>query len=143
MDDAPCPLRDLPPARDLESTAVLKALAAASRALAELKGTARTIPNQGILIDSLALQEAKASSEIENIVTTQDELFQSGLFPEEPGSPAAKEVSRYREALRLGYERLLATEGLIPNTALVEMYRRGVGASLGVLTHSQGCASSR
>ncbi|MHA6264451.1 Fic/DOC family N-terminal domain-containing protein [Arenibacterium sp. CAU 1754] len=58
---------------------VLKALAAANRALAELKGRAATIPNQGVLIDTLALQEAKASSEIENIVTTQDELFQVDL----------------------------------------------------------------
>ncbi len=57
----------LPPAVDLETVPVLKALAAANRALAELKGRAATIPNQGILIDTLALQEAKASSEVENI----------------------------------------------------------------------------
>ena len=55
---------------------MLKALARANRALAELKGRAATIPNQTILIDTLALQEAKASSEIENIVTTRDNLFQ-------------------------------------------------------------------
>ncbi|WP_198135716.1 Fic/DOC family N-terminal domain-containing protein [Sagittula stellata] len=54
---------------------MLKALTRASRALSDLKGQAKTIPNQGILIDTLALQEAKASSEIENIATTQDELF--------------------------------------------------------------------
>ncbi|WP_458879489.1 Fic/DOC family N-terminal domain-containing protein [Arenibacterium sp. CAU 1754] len=70
---------DLPPAVALETVPVLKALAAANRALAELKGRAATIPNQGVLIDTLALQEAKASSEIENIVTTQDELFQVDL----------------------------------------------------------------
>jgi Fic family protein len=69
---------------------VLKALAKANRALAELKGLARSVPNQGILIDTLALQEAKASSEIENIVTTQGELFQSELFPEAPDSAAPR-----------------------------------------------------
>jgi len=77
-------LPSLPPPIDLETVPILKALAAANRALAELKGRAATIPNQGTLIDTLALQEAKASSEIENIVTTQDELFQAELFPEGP-----------------------------------------------------------
>lgn len=68
-------LPNLPPPVELETLRVLKALSKANRALAELKGRAATIPNQGILIDTLALQEAKSSSEIENIVTTQDELF--------------------------------------------------------------------
>lgn len=116
-------LPDLPPPVELETVPVLKALARANRALAELKGRAATIPNQGILIDTLALQEAKASSEIENIVTTQDELFQVELFPEGPGSPAAKEVALYRDALRLGLRRLHETGGLIPNNALIDMFR--------------------
>ena len=114
---------DLPPPVVLETVPVLKALASASRALANLKGQARTIPNQGILIDTLALQEAKASSEIENIVTTQDELFQADLFPDDPQSPAAKEVALYRDALRLGYARLSETGGLIPNSTLIDMFR--------------------
>jgi Fic family protein len=116
-------LPTLPPSVDLETVPVLKALNRASRALADLKGQARTIPNQGILIDTLALQEAKASSEVENIVTTQDELFQADVFPDEPQSPAAKEVARYRDALRLGHRRLLETEGLIPNSTLIDMFR--------------------
>lgn len=70
----------LPPPVSLETVPVLKALNLASRALADLKGRARTIQNQGILIDTLALQKAKASSEVENIVTTQDELFQADVF---------------------------------------------------------------
>lgn len=113
----------LPPPVELETVRVLKALNLASRALADLKGQARTIPNQGILIDTLALQEAKASSEVENIVTTQDELFQADLFPDDPQSPAAKEVARYRDALRLGLSRLLETGGLIPNSTLIDMFR--------------------
>jgi len=116
-------LSTLPPPVDLETVKVLKALNLASRALADLKGQARTIPNQGILIDTLALQEAKASSEVENIVTTQDELFQADLFPDDPQSPAAKEVARYRDALRLGLNRLLETGGLIPNSTLIDMFR--------------------
>jgi Fic family protein len=121
----------LPPAANLETVRVLKALNRASRALADLKGQAKTIPNQGILIDTLALQEAKASSEIENIVTTQDELFQADLFPDDPQSPAAKEVARYRDALRLGYARLLETDGLIPNSVLIDVYRLLKGRSDG------------
>jgi Fic family protein len=113
----------LPPPVEIETVRVLKALTKASRALADLKGHARTIPNQGILIDTLALQEAKASSEVENIVTTQDELFQADLFPDDPQSPAAKEVALYRDALRLGYARLRDTGGLIPNSALIDMFR--------------------
>ncbi len=113
----------LPPPGNLETVPVLKALAKANRALAELKGRAATIPNQGILIDTLALQEAKASSEIENIVTTQDELFQADLQLEGPDSPAAKEVALYRDALKLGYDRLLTSGGLITNRTLIEIFR--------------------
>lgn len=63
---------------DFQTPELLKALVAAHRHLAELKGCAASIPNQAILINTLALQEAKASSEVESYVTTQDELFQAG-----------------------------------------------------------------
>lgn len=122
---------DLPPHVELETVRVYKALTHASRALADLKGQAKTIPNQGILIDTLALQEAKASSEVENIVTTQDELFQADLFPEDPQSPAAKEVALYRDALRLGFKKLSETGGLIPNSILIDMFRLLKGRSDG------------
>jgi len=114
---------DLPPKAALETEQVLRAAAKAHRHLAELKGRASGIPNQGILIDTLFLQEAKASSEIENIVTTQDELFQASLFPENPASPAAKEVARYRDALRLGYDRLREQHGLITNNTIIAMFQ--------------------
>ena len=116
-------LPDLPPEADFETGKILKALANANRALAELKGRAAVIPNQGILIETLALQEAKASSEIENIVTTQDELFQADLFPEGPDSAAAKEVALYRDALKLGHDRLKSSGGNITNNTLIEMFR--------------------
>ncbi|MBF0248596.1 MAG: Fic family protein, partial [Alphaproteobacteria bacterium] len=114
---------DLPPPVDFETVRVLKALATANRALAELKGRAAAIPNQNILISTLSLQEAKASSEIENIVTTQDELFRADFFPEGLESAAAKEVARYRDALKLGHDRLRQTGGVIANNTLVDMFR--------------------
>lgn len=96
------PLAPLPPKEDVESKAVLKKTASAHRRLAELKGLSETIPNQEILINTLVFQEAKDSSAIENIVTTHDELFKEGLFPELASNPAAKEVRNYATALRRG-----------------------------------------
>ena len=98
------PLHQLTAAR-FETVAILKKLASASRALAEFKGVAGTIPNQGMLINTLGMQEAKESSEVENIVTTHDELFRESLDAARPDSPAAKEVLRYREALQIGFRR--------------------------------------
>jgi len=69
----------LPPRADVETKAVLKQCVAASRALAELKGAGGLIPDQAILINAIPLQEAKLSSEIENIVTTQDDLFRAAV----------------------------------------------------------------
>lgn len=113
----------LPPKAELETKPILRAMSKAHRHLAELKGRASSIPNQGILIDTLSLQEAKASSEIENIVTTQDEVFQIGVFPESPASPAAKEVALYRDALRLGYEHLREQQGLLTNNTIISMFQ--------------------
>ena len=92
------PLRNLRAAR-FETPEILKKLATASRHLAELKGVAAAIPSQGILINTLGMQEAKDSSAIENIVTTHDELFKDDAFPELAANAAAKEVLRYRQAL--------------------------------------------
>jgi Fic family protein len=113
----------LPPRRHLETREVMREALRANRHLAELKGRAATIPNPAILINTLSLQEAKASSEIENIVTTQDELFQAELFPEGPASPAAKEVSLYVEALKLGYDRVRNSSGLITANTLIDIFR--------------------
>ena len=118
-----CKIPALPPAENLETVLILKMLVRANRALAELKGRASSIPNQGILIDTLSLQEAKASSEIENIVTTQDELFQADLFPEGPRSPAAKEVALYRRAIKIGFDRVREDQGLIANRTLTTLYQ--------------------
>lgn len=114
---------ELPLSKAVETEPVLRALSPAHRHLAELKGRASSIPNPGILIDTLFLQEAKASSEIENIVTTHDELFQATLFPESPASPAAKEVAQYRDALRLGFDRVCEQAGLLTNNTIVAMFQ--------------------
>ena len=113
----------LPPVAELETVPVLREVARAHRYLAELKGRAGTIPNQGILIDTLSLQEARASSEIENIVTTQDEMFQATLFPEGPEGGPAKEVALYRDALKRGFDRLIETKGLLTNNTIIEMFQ--------------------
>lgn len=96
----------LPNIEQWESRAVLKKCAEAHRYLAELKGVAASIPNEAILINTLSLQEAKDSSEIENIVTTQDELFKATLFDDGLVNPAAKEVQDYAIALKTGFERI-------------------------------------
>ena len=95
-------LPSLPPAHDLETKAVLKRCIIARSALAELKQAAELIPNQSMLINTIPLLEAKDSSEIENIVTTTDKLFQHAQGDTQ-ADPATKEALRYRSALRRGY----------------------------------------
>lgn len=95
----------LPPAAELETRAVLKRCVTARAALAELKQLAQLIPNQAILINTLPLLEARASSEIENIVTTNDRLFQH-QGGDNNADPATKEALRYRSALLEAYHSL-------------------------------------
>lgn len=95
----------LPPARDIETTAVLKACIKARAALAELRASGHLIPNQAVLINSIPILEAQASSEIENIVTTTDRLFQYAEGGAE-ADQATKEALRYRKALSVGFAML-------------------------------------
>lgn len=100
-------LPPLPPPQELESRAVLKACITARAALAELKQAADLIPNQTMLINTIPLLEAKDSSEIENIVTTTDKLFQHAQTDGHGHADSAtKEVLRYRLALHRGYQSL-------------------------------------
>lgn len=96
----------LPPLAEVESRAILKACIEARAAVAELKQAGELIPNQAVLINSIPLLEARASSEIENIVTTADRLFQFADDRESLADPATKEALRYRTALREGFESL-------------------------------------
>ena len=127
----------LPPTDiDFQTTEILIALIDAHRYLAELKGCADSIPNQTILINTLALQEAKASSEVESYVTTQDELFQADLHISEWISPAAKEVFRYREALMHGFEKMRAQQGILSNATLIDLFQLLKGSNEGFRQHS-------
>ncbi len=108
-----------PPTQNLESNTVLRLLVEAHRNLAELKGVARTIPNENILISTLTLQEAQSSSAIENIITTQDELFRYRLHPS-LSNGTSKEVVHYAEALEVGFEEVKRT-GLITLNTIIKI----------------------
>jgi Fic family protein len=112
----------LPPDVELESKAVLRKVASAHRYLAELKGLIASIPNESILINTLALQEAKDSSAIENIITTHDELYKTELFSEFVGSSSAKEVNRYSVALKQGFARV-QEDGLLTTNHILDMQK--------------------
>ncbi|WP_428235411.1 Fic family protein [Gracilimonas sp.] len=99
-------LPSFPPDKTLETPAVLKASIAANRMLAELKGKAVSLPNPDILINNVVLQEAKASSEIENVITTNDKLFMALSAKDQQTDPQTKEVLRYRKALWEGVSAL-------------------------------------
>jgi Fic family protein len=107
----------LPPSEDLETKAVLKRCVTARAAVAELRRAGEMIPDQSVLINTIPLLEAKDSSEIENIVTTNDALFREASQVEDGGDPAAKEALRYRAALFSGYE-ALKTRPLTARTAI-------------------------
>lgn len=110
----------LPDESILERVSILKQCNVASRSLAELKGAARTIPNETILVSALTLQEAKDSSEVENIVTTHDELFKASIFNKYIKNPAAKEVKNYAEALTAGFA-TVRRHGIIRLTDILEI----------------------
>jgi len=96
----------LPPKADVETKNVLRKTISASRALAQLNGTLLNLPNPTLFLNTIYLQEAKASSEVENIITTNDELYKSLIADRKGGSTATKEVLSYKEALWLGLEEL-------------------------------------
>ena len=114
----------LPLQYDFETVAVLKQLNKANKKLAELKGIARTIPNENILISMLALQEARDSSAVENIVTTQDDLYQAGVSDNvRIVNPATKEVLRYREAIFEGFE-MVRKNKILSNNIIKKVQER-------------------
>jgi len=114
----------LPLAYDLETKAILKQLNQANRRLAELKGVALTIPNENILVSTLTLQEAKDSSEVENIVTTQDDLYQGAAesLSNFVANAATKEVLNYREALQQGFH-LVKEKGVLTSSVIKEIQK--------------------
>jgi Fic family protein len=125
-------LQSLNPER-FDTPAILRQLNSATRSLAELKGVIASIPHQGILINTLGIQEAKDSSAIENIVTTHDELYREDAFPEVVTNAAAKEVSRYRQALTVGYK-LVRETGLLTTNHLGAVQAELLGSNSGIRT---------
>lgn len=110
----------LPLHQEVESKVVLKKLALAHKALAELNGVAETIPNEVIILNTLSLQEAKDSSAIENIITTHDELFSSDNIAQQFASSAAKEVYNYASALKEGFT-IVRKKQLITCNQIIEI----------------------
>lgn len=107
----------LPLHYDFETRVVLKQVSEANKRLAELKGIALTIPNENILISSLTLQEALDSSEVENIVTTSDDLYKEDLkIKGQIYNAAAKEVLRYREAMYKGFDLVRGKRSFLSTT---------------------------
>jgi len=96
----------LPPRQDLETTRVLRKTISASRALAYLNGALVNLPNPHLFLDTIHFKEAKASSEIENIITTNDDLYQSVVAEKKFDNPAAKEVISYKNALWQGLQKI-------------------------------------
>ncbi len=126
-------MKDLPfniPIELVETRAVLKKLASTRSALAELKGVAGSIPNENILIDTLVLQEAKDSSEIESIITTHDEIYSEFSENDSFASPAAKEVRKYADALKLSFSHV-RDNGFIHNNLIFKIQEKIEGNNAG------------
>lgn len=113
-------LKKLPLKQDIETKKVLKKLASAHRALAELKGILSSIPNENILINTLGLQEAKDSSAVENIITTHDDIFKAELNLDGFKSLNAKEVQNYISALKKGFG-LIKKNKILTNNDIIEI----------------------
>jgi Fic family protein len=110
----------LPPKENLETKTVMRKTITASRALAQLNGAIINLPNPRLFIDTIHLQEAKSSSEIENIITTNDDLYKSVVAEKKLFNPALKEVINYKEALWHGLE-ILNSRPLITTNLCIEI----------------------
>ncbi len=113
----------LPPEKGkIESVKVLRQLVKSSVALAELKGLAKILPNPDILLNAVILKEASASSEIENVITTQDKLYQALSSKGLQIDSATKEVLRYREAMQFGF-RFIKKKGFLSSNSIIEIQK--------------------
>ena len=127
-------LPPLPPQAQIETIAILKQLSQSHRYLAELKGTSKTIPNERILINTLTLQEAKDSSEIENIITTHDDLYKENIVIDTK-KPASKELYNYAQGLKLGFE-IVRKERLLLNKHILTVQKELLANNAGFRTQA-------
>jgi Fic family protein len=134
----------VPPSGDLETKSILTKTIKASRSLAQLNGALRNLPNPELFLDTLHLQEAKASSEIENIITTNDDLYQTVVADKKFDNPATKEVISYKEAIWLGVNRLdekpfITTNLCIEIVQCIKKNTAGIRTSIGTtLSNTNG-----
>jgi len=125
-------LEELPPLRErVENIKILRQTNKSSAALAELKGIAKTIPNQAMLINAIVLQESKDSSEIENIITTQDELYKALTVNKSKITPETKEVVDYRKAIFYGFD-LAKDQGFLRVNDIVNIQQELVNNNAGI-----------
>ena len=127
FDDLP----KLPPKAGIESPRLLKRAASARGALGELKGVSKLLPNETILLNTLILEEARDSSEIENIVTTRDKLYRALASGSKNVDPATKEVLRYRSALWKGFG-LVQKKGFISTNMIVDIQKELIENDAGI-----------
>jgi Fic family protein len=109
----------LPPNVEIESKRILRKTISAGRALAQLNGTLLNLPNPTLFLDTIYLQEAKASSEVENIITTNDELYKSLVADKKVDDSPTKEVLSYKEALWLGLEQIKSKPFITTNLCII------------------------
>jgi len=134
----------LPPNSDLETKPIMRKVIRASRALSELNGALRNLPNPTLFLDTIHLHEAKSSSEIENIVTTNDDLYRDMVAVQKMSNPAVKEVLRYKKALWIGLERIehrpfITTNLCIDIVQCIKSNTAGIRSTPGtVLANSHG-----
>ncbi len=121
----------LPPKADVETKAILKKAITANKALAELKGVAALIPNQNILLNTLALEEARDSSAIENVITTRDKLYEAMAISSQKIDPATKEVLNYRKALWKGFTDV-KRKGFLSTNMIIDIQAELVETNAGI-----------
>lgn len=122
----------LPPPRErIETIRILRQLVNSSVALAELKGLVRILPNPAILLNAVILQEASASSEIENVITTQDRLYQALSVNSIQADAATKEVLNYREAILYGFK-FIQKKGFLNVNSIIAMQKILEGNNAGI-----------
>ena len=124
-------LPDLPPKTDIETKNVLKRLIKTSRSLSELKGSIVNLPNPNLFIDTINLQEARASSEIENIITTQDALFQASVIDKKIDDFATREVIHYKDALWFGVKQI-EVRPILTTNLFIEIMQKIKGNRSGI-----------
>jgi len=125
-------LEKLPPPREkVETIEILRQVNKSAAALAELKGIAKSIPNQAMLINAVVLQEAKDSSEIENIITTQDELYMALTVNKSKISAETKEVVNYRKAIFQGFD-FIDKQGFLSVNNIVSIQQELVNNNAGI-----------